>query len=102
MLTPNAWGRSLSTFTLAEMSYWVVDSLALSESRVSSPPKPKVLCRMEEEITATSAIWAFMRAFAAHPEDLLKSVTRSSLAQMQIDLLPPPDVPGFRMPIIIP
>src|SRR5690554_3823127 len=102
MLKPKAWGKILSTFTLAEMSYWVEDSLALSESRVSKPPKPKVLCLMEDEITATSAILAFNRALAAQPDDLLKSVTLSSLAQIQMDLLPPPEVPGFLIPIIIP
>src|SRR5690606_6919769 len=102
MLKPNAWGNSLSTFTLADTSYCMADSLARSESRVSNPPNPKVLCLIEEEITATSAIWAFNRALAAQPEDLLKSVTRSSLAQIQIDLLPPGEIPGFLIPIIIP
>src|SRR5690606_4120336 len=78
------------------------DSLARSDSRVSNPPKPKVLCLIEEEITATSAICAFNLALAAQPDDLLKSVTRSSLAHMQIDLLPPPVLPGLRIPIIMP
>src|SRR5690554_5284424 len=102
MLKPKAWGKILSTFTLAEISYWVEDSLALSESLVSKPPKPKVLCLMEDEITATSAILAFNLALAAQPDDLLKSVTLSSLAQIQLDLLLPPDVPGLLIPIIIP
>src|SRR5690606_16757315 len=102
MLSPNPEGRSLSTDTFAETSYWVVDSLALSASLVSRPPNPKVLWRMEEEITATSAIWAFILALAAQPEDLLKSVALSSLAQIQMDLLPPPAVAGFFIPIIIP
>src|SRR5690606_24778153 len=88
--------------TLADISYCVEDSLALSDNLVSNPPKPNVLCLIEEEITATSAICAFNLALAAQPDDLLKSVALSSLAQIQMDLLPPPEVPGFLMPIIIP